>query len=159
VVEKFESIRSIDPNLASAKTGLEQARLRAELHEKLDYQINRSDRFNEDKIAQQAQQVLASARSVDHGGPVLTGQVDQLARLLEISAIPVPVSFESDNLTEVVLYKVGSLGTFLTRTLELKPGGYVAVGHRDGYRDVRRSFRVVADGNMQAIVLRCEEPI
>ena len=70
-----------------------------------------------------------------------------------------PVQFESDNQTNVVIYKVGTLGVFGSRTLELRPGPYVVVGTRDGYRDVRRNIRVDPAGNMPPVVIRCEEAI
>jgi len=90
---------------------------------------------------------------------VLTGQVAELGRLLAIAATPVPVVLESDNLTEVTLFKVGRLGAFSSRTLELRPGLYTVVGARPGYRDVRRSFRVAADGGRVPVVVRCEDAI
>ena len=79
--------------------------------------------------------------------------------MLQIAAIPVQVEFRSDNLTEVVIYKVGSLGTFQSRTIDLKPGRYVAVGSRAGFRDVRREFTVSPQGMGTPIVMNCEEPI
>ena len=46
-------------------------------------------------------------------------------------------------------------------TVDLKPGRYVAVGNRDGYRDVRRNFNVMpaSIGNPEPIELSCKEPI
>jgi len=158
-VEKYEAILDIDDTVISAKQDLARSRARLELSDKLDYEINNSDRFNEDRVARAANELLERARSIENSGPVLAGQIDRLGQLLKIAAIPVPVDFQSDNLTEVVIYKVGKLGTFLTRTMNLRPGGYVAVGSREGYRDVRRSFRVVPEGKMSPIVLSCEEPI
>ena len=103
--------------------------------------------------------VLQQARGVSSPGRILVDQIARLDELLRIAAIPVPVKFQSDNLTEVVIYKVGSLGMFQSRTLDLKPGRYVAVGSRAGYRDVRRSFQVLPQGAGEPIVLSCEEPI
>jgi tetratricopeptide (TPR) repeat protein len=158
-VEKYSGILAIDDTVASAKQDLARSRDRLELHERLDAEIGKADRFNDDKVARSANQLLARARSVGNPGPILSGQIAELDRLLRIAATPVPVEFRSDNLTQVVIYKVGNLGTFVTRTLDLKPGGYVAVGSREGFRDVRRSFRVIASGEMPPIVLSCEEPI
>ena len=158
-VEKYAAILEIDGALASARQDLARSSDRAELNDRLDNEITNADRFNEEKVARSAGQLLVRARSVEEPGPVLSGQIAKLSQLLDIAAIPVSVEFRSDNLTEVVIYKVGSLGTFVNRTVALKPGGYVAVGRRDGYRDVRRNFRVVATGSMQPIVLSCEEPI
>ena len=82
-----------------------------------------------------------------------------LDRLLQVAAKPVPVQLESDNLTEVTVFKVGRLGAFSSRTLELRPGAYIAVGSRPGYRDVRRNFRVGPGAEEAPVVVRCEEAI
>ena len=92
-------------------------------------------------------------------GPVLRAQIERLDAQLKIAAQPVTVQFESDNQTSVVIYKVGTLGMFSNRALELRPGPYVVVGTRDGYRDVRRNIRVDPAGNMPPVVIRCEETI
>ena len=65
----------------------------------------------------------------------------------------------SDNVTDVAIYKVGKLGAFNTTELSLRPGTYVAVGSRPGYRDVRLEFRVAPEIDMQPVVVRCEEQI
>jgi tetratricopeptide (TPR) repeat protein len=157
--EEYAAALAIDETLTGARKGLERSRARAELHGRLETEIGRAERFNDDKIWREANAVLTRARGIESPGPVLSRQAAELARLLEIAATPVPVQFQSDNLTDVVIYKVGRLGTFSTRTLDLRPGIYVAVGSRDGYRDVRRDFRVAADGATPPVVLRCEEPI
>ncbi|MFQ5634018.1 MAG: hypothetical protein ACE5G3_01625, partial [Gammaproteobacteria bacterium] len=126
---------------------------------RLDEAIAHSDQFNDDRVAREAHRLLEQARSVTAPGPALRGQMSRLTESLRIAAIPVPVEFRSDNLTEVVIYKVGSLGAFQSRTVDLKPGRYVAVGSRDGYRDVRRSFNVSPDGTGSPISLSCEDPI
>jgi hypothetical protein len=157
--EKYSATLAIGTTVVSAKQGLARSRDRLDLNQRLDKELRNADRFNDDRVMRAANQLLQRARSVADPGPILSQQIGELDRLLRIAATPVPVEFRSDNLTEVVIYKVGKLGTFMNRTLDLKPGGYVAVGSRAGYRDVRRSFRVVASGDMQPIVLSCEEPI
>ena len=92
-------------------------------------------------------------------GPILSDQIRRLNASLASAALPVPVQFESDNETNVVIFKVGALGIFTSRTIELRPGPYIVVGTRNGYRDVRRNIRVDASGNMPPVVVRCEEPI
>lgn len=54
-----------------------------------------------------------------------------------------PVQLASDNLTDVQIYRVGRLGSFESRQIELLPGKYTAVGTRAGYRDVRREFTII----------------
>ena len=92
-------------------------------------------------------------------GPVLSGQITRLTALIAAAAQPVTVQLQSDNLTSVVIYKVGDLGTFTTRTVDLRPGVYVIVGTRDGYRDVRRRVVIPAGGSAEPITVRCEEAI
>ncbi len=158
-VRSYTEILAIDAGIEAVNRDLRRARQRARLSDDLDRATATSDQFYEDKVAQQADAVLARAQQVSNPGPKLVAQIAKLDQLLQSAATPVAVSFESDNLTDVVIYKVGRLGIFTARTIDLKPGTYVAVGTRDGYRDVRRNFRVVSDGSMPSIVLICEEPI
>jgi len=159
VVRLYTEILAIDPKIEAINLDLQRARDRVQLDNDLVNAMGDTDRLYEDRVARQDSAVLASAQLVPEPGPRLAEQIKQLEKLLRLAATPVRVHFESDNLTDVVIYKVGRLGIFTTRTINLKPGVYVAVGARDGYRDVRRSFRVVADGAMEPIILKCEEPI
>jgi tetratricopeptide (TPR) repeat protein len=158
-VARYEEILIIDSNLLGTGQDLQRSRMRLDLDTGLNAEINGYDRLNEDKIWQSARALVDRAGAVADPGPILRGQIERLNQLLEIAAKPVPVSFQSDNLTEVVIYKVGTLGFFQNRTVDLRPGRYVAVGTREGFRDVRRSFNVEPDGNRQPIVLSCEDPI
>jgi hypothetical protein len=78
---------------------------------------------------------------------------------LKRAATPLTVRLVSDNATEVSIFRVGQLGKFSTRELELRPGEYVAVGSRPGFRDVRLEFRVAPEIELRPIVIKCEEPI
>jgi hypothetical protein len=92
-------------------------------------------------------------------GPRLAEQRDELSRLLKRAATPITVNLVSDNMTSVSIYKVGILGNFINHKLDLRPGTYVAIGARPGFRDVRLEFRVGPEVEMQPVVVRCEEPI
>jgi hypothetical protein len=92
-------------------------------------------------------------------GSRLAAQRDELSRLLKRAVTPIPVALVSDNLTDVSVYKVGNLGNFASKELTLRPGTYVAVGIRPGFRDVRLEFRVAPEIDMQPVVVRCEEQI
>ncbi|MFW2405798.1 MAG: protein kinase domain-containing protein [Gammaproteobacteria bacterium] len=155
----YEAILAIDPAVTSAKKNLERARKRSQLADSLDSAIAKADALNDERVARKARSLLGDARSIASPGPVLSGQIDRLDELLQIASVPVRVVFQSDNATEVVIYKVGSLGAFQTRAVDLRPGRYVAVGSRAGYRDVRRSFLVMPQGTDGPIELSCKEPI
>ena len=73
--------------------------------------------------------------------------------------MPVRVSLESDGVTEVVIYRVGRMGSFLNQQVELMPGRYAVVGSRPGYRDVREEVIVRPGAAPDPVVVRCEEPI
>lgn len=160
-VATYDAILKLEPGLISAQQNRARAVERQALSEQLENVLGKTDQFNDDRVAGRARTVLNQARAVQNPGPVHERQIVQLDEALRIAAEPASVVFQSDNLTEVVIYKVGSLGLFLTRTVDLKPGRYVAVGSRAGYRDVRRNFNVRPKGvgNPEPIILSCEEPI
>jgi hypothetical protein len=110
-------------------------------------------------VLQEATTLVVDVTRMGDIGPRLASQRDELSRLLKRAATPVTVELVSDNMTSVSIYKVGVLGSFMSRRLDLRPGTYVAIGARPGYRDVRLEFRVAPEIDMQPVVVRCEEPI
>ena len=145
--------------MVPARNGLAASQRRAELDDRLRDAINSPDRLSDPAILQATQQLLDYARGIAAPGPVLTQQINTLAGIVQRAAMPVAVRFESDGLTEVVIYKVGRFEPFVTQDFELRPGVYTAVGTRSGYRDVRLEFRVQSESLMQPVVIRCEDPI
>lgn len=110
-------------------------------------------------VMQKATMLVVNITRMPEIGPRLAGQRDELSRLLKRAATPVNVELVSDNMTSVSIYKVGVLGNFANTALELRPGTYVAVGVRPGFRDVRVEFRVAPELDSRPVVVRCEEPI
>ncbi len=158
-VKKYEAALQIDPGLESAQQGLRRASSRAGLARRLQEAIGAAEVLNDRKLWKRARALADEARAVEPKGPVLARQIAALERVLMVASTPVEVQFRSDNLTDVVIYKVGRLGAFDERRIKLRPGRYTAVGSRDGYHDTRRTFVVAADGSTPPIVIRCEEPI
>jgi len=157
--DRYASILKIDSTVLAASKGQQASRSRAELDERLRNAIAAPDRLSDDTVWQATDSLLEYARNISPAGAVLTGQVNELDRLLQRARVPVAVIFESDNQTEVVVYKVGKLGAFESRRIELKPGVYTAVGVRSGYRDVRKNFRVSPEAGTLSVTIRCEDPI
>ncbi len=157
--DRYASILKIDSTVLVASKGLDESRARVELDDRLRSAIGAPDRLSDDKIWQATQSLLEYAGKINPAGAVLAAQLNELDRLLQRARVPVKVVLESDNQTEVVIYKVGKLGAFQTRSIELKPGVYTAVGVRSGYRDVRKNFRVAPEAGTQSIIIRCEDPI
>lgn len=129
------------------------------LHKNLDDYISDPDKLSMPSVMQKATLLVVDITRMPDIGPRLAAQRDELSRLLKRAATPVPVALVSDNLTQVSVYKVGTLGRFSNTQLELRPGTYVAVGVRPGFRDVRLEFRVAPELDMQPVVVRCEEQI
>jgi tetratricopeptide (TPR) repeat protein len=155
----YESILELDGNLQFAKDGLDRSRRMEALHSTLEKFIAEPDSLSRNSTMQSATKLLLDVTRMENIGPRLADQRDELSRLLKRAATPLPVRLVSDGLTDVSIYKVGKLGSFDSHELSLRPGTYVAIGVRPGYRDVRQEFRVAPEIDMQPIVVRCEEPI
>lgn len=158
-VATYEALLEVDADLQFAQQGLARAKARSHVHRQLKAYMDDPDSLSDPATMQRATQLLLSASRLEPQGPRLTDDKDELSRLLKRAATPLIVSFVSDNETEVSIYRVGKLGRFASRNLELRPGQYVATGIRSGYRDVRLEFRVAPELDMGTIVIQCEEPI
>ena len=110
-------------------------------------------------MAESTAKLLQTAGEISPRGPVLSQQISRLDTLLAEANSTVEVTLRSDGETEVIVYKVARLGRFQQRELTLRPGTYTALGTRNGYRDVRRSFTIAHDGAPPAVTITCTEPI
>jgi len=158
-VAVYKEILGIDSDLQFAKEGLAYATSRSALHNRLQALIDDPDTLSDQVNVQNATRLLLDVARISPMGPRLEDQKIELSRLLKRAATPLKVQLISDNATNVAIFKVGQFGSFSARELELRPGLYVAVGNRSGYRDVRLEFRVAPEIEMKPIVIQCEEQI
>jgi tetratricopeptide (TPR) repeat protein len=158
-VTVYEDVLKIDADLQFAQQGLSMARSRSALHARLMGYIEDPDTLSDQVNMQNATNLLLDVTRMQPMGPRLEDQKNELSRLLKRAATPLKIQLISDGLTDVSVLKVGRFGGFANRDLELRPGNYVAVGIRAGYRDVRVEFRVAPEIEMQPIVVQCEESI
>ena len=158
-LEVYDQALSRDPTLQFAISGKAAVAPRAELGEQLQALIDRPERLAADEVRRQAERLLAQAEALPTRGPVIRSQVSRLELLLPTFNQPVMLALESDNATEVAIQRVGFLGTFDRRQVELKPGRYTVTGKRAGFRDVRRDITVAPGQSGQTIEIRCLEPI
>jgi hypothetical protein len=121
--------------------------------------IDRPERLFSPEARGAARASLQRAHAVPTPGPALQRQVETVERLLAAAETPLRVALASDNLTDVTIYRVGRLGSFERKDVELLPGRYTVVGQRSGYRDVRREIVLVPGRESPTVVIRCEEPI
>jgi tetratricopeptide (TPR) repeat protein len=157
--EAYGAVLAIDAGITLAAEGLERTTGRARLDATLEDYLTRPERLYSPEVQQAARSTLAQAAQITRPGPRLRAQIDRLQTVLTDLNQPVQVVLESDNLTEIVVYRVGRLGTFERMRLELKPGDYTVVGSRAGYRDVRREIRIRPGDPPGLVSIRCEEPI
>ena len=155
----YESVLEIDSDLQFAQDGLARTRQRLGLHHTLNNYIDDPDALSAPEKMQAATGLLLDLSRISPTGPRLEQQKESLARLLKRAATPLDVMLISDSQTEVSVLRVARLGLFQSRELSLRPGVYVVVGSRAGYRDVRLEFRVAPEIEMQPIVVQCEEQI
>jgi hypothetical protein len=106
-----------------------------------------------------ARSAVERARAIAPAGPVLQGQIETVERLIKAAEVPVAVALTSDNQTIVTIYRVGRIGMFERKDMELLPGRYTIVGTRSGFRDVRRELMVLPGQAPPPVAIRCEEPI
>ncbi len=158
-VALYRQVLTMDSTLLFAQTGLDRATTRAGLDAKLSNLIENPTLLFGDQSLAAARELLTAASEIEEKGPRLEGQIRDLSRLVAIASTPIRVTLESDKLTEVTLYRVGALGAFTSKDVELRPGTYTAIGSRDGYRDVRRTFTVLPGRATPAVSVVCVEPI
>jgi len=150
---------ALDNNLSFAQQGLVRSQQMIALHQQLDEYIDAPDSLSSPRTMQTATQMVLNITRMPDIGSRLGEQRDELSRLLKRAATPLTVQLLSDNVTDVSVYKIGKLGKFSATELELRPGTYVAVGNRLGFRDVRIEFRVAPEIDMQPVVISCGERI
>ena len=155
----YEEVQSLDNSLVNARVGALRSRARADLDEQLQKLIDEPLRLSNAEVFREASGLLRDARQVQPRGERIDMQATRLADAMQQSQEPVTIQLQSDNQTEVTLYRVGRLGSFNRHQLDLKPGHYTLVGNRQGYRDVREEFTVQPGRQPDTIVIQCTEKI
>jgi len=156
---EYDSALALDGSLRFAREGKKRSAERALLQEKLDFQIGHPGRLSDARAIEEASRVLEEAKGVDWEGPKRRDAIAKLDALIASYSRPMEVEIVSDTLTDVTLHRIGRLGKFDRRSLEVRPGRYVAVGSRPGFRDVRVEFTVEPGKPLAPIRVRCEEAI
>ena len=109
------------------------------------------------KLFSEATEALAEARTLQPGGTRLSGHIEAVAGLLQQYTEPVDLVITSDGKTDIMLSSVGRLGTFATRTVNLRPGEYTLVGSQQGCRDVRKN--IIVGPSTNTVTIACSETV
>jgi tetratricopeptide (TPR) repeat protein len=156
---EYREALKLDRNLMSAQQGVERTEPRAMIDAEMSAYIDRPDRLFSPEVREAAGKSLDKARTITVPGPKLARQMKTLSDLIDAAQRPVRVALASDKLTDVTIYRIGKLGAFESKEMELLPGRYTVVGSRQGYRDVRRELTVLPGSAPAVLVIRCEDRI
>ncbi len=156
---EYEAILALEPTIRFAQHGKARCAERAAMADRIAYHVAHPERLSTDEVFEEALELLVQASEIEPAGLKHRQQVKALDEIIDAAGSPLAVVLLSDAMTEVVVYKVGRLGTFERRELKLRPGTYTVVGSRRGYRDVRRTLEVRAGTAPSPLTVKCEAPI
>ncbi len=158
-LKSYQAVLDIDKNVQFAGRGKKRAAEQIRIAKRLDFFLAKPDTLASDSQLKNAILLLSEAADVEPQGPKLVDRIKKLDRLVRIAKTPVKITIESDNLTQIAVYRVGKLGRFEVRELELRPGTYTVVGARDGYQDVRQKIVVKSGRQPIRITVKCKVKI
>lgn len=155
----YDKVLTIDPAAGFAVQGKAHAARMDKIYGQVQDYLDNPDRLSSAEPLAHARQVLAAANGISGAGPKLRAGAERLGVLISDANTPRPVVLKSDGQTDVVVYRVARFGVLTEHRLTLRPGRYVAVGSRSGYRDVRVEFHVPPGDTETIVVVRCIERI
>lgn len=150
---------ALEPGLVKARDGIARVTPRLELQDRIEALVGAPERLWDARTRAGARALLEAAARAVEPRRRLGAAAAELGRMVAVSETPLRLRLESDGLTQVVIWRVGQLGTFTVREVELLPGRYTVVGTRTGYRDVRREVEVRPGAQPAVATIRCEEPV
>ena len=157
---EYEAAQKLDPAVAFAVEGRPRATERLALDERLEGYLKRPDRLTTEAVAREAEAVLDRAAEVEQPGPRLRAADDRAARGPGRGTTRRP---GAPRLRRPHRRRRCSAwhasGLFKEKSLQLRPGSYVVVGTRKGYRDTRVILEVAAGRPAPPVRVRCEETL
>jgi serine/threonine protein kinase/Tfp pilus assembly protein PilF len=155
----YQTILETQDNLPFAEKGLQRNRELAQIVERIAKLLGDPTQLFRPETLEEASNLMERGQRAAEGKPKLGEQVRNLEIAVNLASTPIHVVFESDSVTEVVIRGVGALGNFARRDVPLKPGRYVVVGRRNGYRDTRSEISVIPGRQQPVVEVRCTEKI
>ena len=155
----YQKILETQDNLSFAEEGLRRNRELARIAEGIANLLDDPTQLFRPEILEEAHNLIELGRRTAAGKPKLAEQVQHLEIAVQLASTPIPVVFESDTVTEVIIRGMGTLGNFSRRDVPLKPGRYIVVGRRNGYRDTRSEISIIPGRQQPVVEVRCTERI
>ena len=158
-LKDYLAVLQLDPTVHFAIQGRQRTRQNIYLLKRMDYYLDKPEALEADEQLQNALALKDEIDALGSAGPKFKEKTGRFSQLLSQAQIPVTVIIQSDDLTEVAIYRVGKLGRFVERRLDVRPGTYTVVGSRDGYQDVRHKLVVKSGQSSVQITVICEKKI
>jgi hypothetical protein len=163
-LDAYLRVLKIDANVQFAAQGKERALDRIRIDKRINFFLQQPAALESDRQLENAMALMAEIEEIDPKGPQLKDRFEKLVRIVDAAQTPVKIIIESDTFTDVAVYKVGKLGRFESRQLNLRPGTYTVVGTRDGYQDVRKKITIKAGQSLLRVFpsnvrLKFESPL
>jgi tetratricopeptide (TPR) repeat protein len=158
-IAQYEAALDTDPTLEYAIEGLERSRVRRDLELKVMNLLDNPRLLFDDSVLAEARVLRQQAADVQPRGTQIDDQLARLDALIDAATREYPVALVSDGLTNITVFRLGTLGPLVSTEVRLRPGNYTAVGSRNGFRDVRKSFTVLPGRDAGPIEIICTEPI
>ena len=141
-LQSYQAVLDMDDKIAFAIDGKQKAKVQIGFLKRLDFFLQQPQSLQDDHQLDHARQLIGELQAAPFNGSGITWRASRLKELVTVYATPIPVTIQSDGLTNVAVYRVGRLGSFTVHRLQLRPGIYTVVGSRDGYQDVRQEVTV-----------------
>jgi tetratricopeptide (TPR) repeat protein len=155
----YEAVLRVDSAIQFAEQGKQRVVKYLQIEKRMKYYLEKPTVLESDSYLEKATQLVTEVENMDLKGLRLANNLKRLKDLVRLARTPVQVIIESDSLTEIIIYKVGDLGRFSTREVNLRPGTYTVVGARDGFKDVRQKFMVKAGQGPLRVIVKCSDKI
>jgi tetratricopeptide (TPR) repeat protein len=158
-LKSYMAVLDIDKNVQFAAHGKARSLKRIQIQKRIQFFLKNPNTLESNGQLKSAIMLIQEVENTQPKGPRFMAQWEDLNQLVRVAQTPVKVTIESDNLTEVAIYKVGKLGRFAVRELDLRPGTYTVVGARDGYKDVRQKMVVKPGQGPLRLSVKCRVKI
>lgn len=158
-LKAYKNALDQDTTLVFAKRGYQLSLKRNNLDIALDRYINSPAVMSKDAELVKAKKLLVQAAREKNRGPKLKKQINDLSLYVSYARIPVQLNIQSDNKTDVTVYRIAVLGKINQKRMELIPGSYTIVGTRKGYRDVHENLTLLGGRGVISVDVSCSDKI
>ena len=137
----YQNVLELDGNIRFAVQGTARAQDYIRINKRIRFFLEKPGALESDRQLQNALSLLDETGGFEVKGPRLNAWIERLKALVEAAQTPVRLTIESDNVTEVAVYKVGKFGRFTVHEVFLRPGTYTVdwfTGWLPGCRKILR---------------------